>query len=172
MLASKLKLCVHDKNSKILSIGNNDKYVYFVITGLIRKFYINNGKEVTSSIFTSNDIIISFNSFFNQTTSTEAIETINETELYKLHYEDYLFLAETRPDFIEIMSNITLDHINSLEDYNKLLKIKTPFDRYKMFEKLFPKYRGKLPNSILASYLNISYSEISRIRAKILKSYY
>ena len=54
----------------------------------MRSYYINHDKEITGWFMKENDIIISVNSFFKREPSYEYIQTIEESILHYIHYDE------------------------------------------------------------------------------------
>jgi len=62
---------------------------YFIISGFMRLFYLDNkGEEQTTFLCSSNDFIASFSSLINQTKAAENVACITDCELLKISYVD------------------------------------------------------------------------------------
>src|SRR6187551_4079008 len=79
---------VYKKNEFIIEAGKICSKVCFIESGLVRRFYYNDGEDVTKWIYTSNQFITSLSSFFEQKPSFEFFQACEETILYSLSYAD------------------------------------------------------------------------------------
>ena len=63
-----------NKKDFLLKIGHVSENIYFIHQGLLRCFYLVDGKEVSSWFMKEGDVMISVESFFKQAISYESIE--------------------------------------------------------------------------------------------------
>lgn len=82
----------------LLKEGQVCNHIYFIEKGFLRSYYINNDKEITGWFMKENDIIISVNIFFKRKPSYEWIQTIEESTLHYIHYDE---LQKIYKEFIE-----------------------------------------------------------------------
>jgi CRP/FNR family transcriptional regulator, anaerobic regulatory protein len=145
-------------------------HVYFVESGMMRSYYMKNGSQVTSWFVYENDVITSVSSFFSRKPSTEYIQTIEET---LVHYIDYDNLQRLYTEFPEFNINgrllITKFCLDSEERLYNLRK-QNAKDKVKFLQQLHPQIFQRAPLNHIASYLGISLETLSRIRAKSKKS--
>lgn len=156
-----------NKNALLLNQGEICKEVYYVTKGCIRTFFITKqGSEKTRLINLEGSIGTAFSSFVNQTSSFEMIETIEDTELLAINYNDFYRL---------------INEINHWRDfYQKLLEMAYTFQnkkieqlvtltakqRYDLVLKENPALVQRVSNKVLASYLDIRQETLSRIKNK------
>ncbi len=72
----------------ILSEGQVSTHIHFVETGLVRIFYLRDGKEITSYLSSDNGFVSSYSSFINQTKSFESIQCLESTETFSINHKD------------------------------------------------------------------------------------
>jgi CRP-like cAMP-binding protein len=65
-LEDKVKFESFKKNDFVLRQGTRTTKVWFITSGLIRKFYVNEGKEITSWIHSENEMFTSMHSYFQK----------------------------------------------------------------------------------------------------------
>jgi CRP-like cAMP-binding protein len=58
----------------ILSEGQISTHIHFIEAGLVRVFYLRDGKEITTYLSDDNGFVSSYSSFINQTKSFENIK--------------------------------------------------------------------------------------------------
>lgn len=150
----------------ILQEGQVSKSIYFVERGMMRSFYVKDGEEVTSWFVYENDVITSVSSFFTGAPSTEYIQTIEDTVVHYISYDDLQHLYAKFPNFnINGRLLITKFCLNSEERLYNLRRQKAE-DKVKLFMNLHPQIFQRAPLGHIASYLGISLETLSRIRAR------
>ena len=101
-LTSKLKSIEVAKRDFILKEGEICREIYFINTGLLRCFYIKHNKQINSWFMREGDVIVSVESFFQQTQSKENIQALEDCLLYYINYDELQFAYENFPDFNSI----------------------------------------------------------------------
>lgn len=150
----------------LLKEGQISNHVYFVEKGMMRSFYLKNHSEVTSWFVYENDVITSVSSFFLRKPSIEFIQTIEETFVHYLHYEELEELYSKFPEFnVNGRLLVTQFCLNSEERLYNMRKQKAE-DRVNSLKSLHPQIFQRAPVNHIASYLGISLETLSRIRAK------
>lgn len=143
------------------------KKSYLIEKGIARKYYINNGKEITTELFFENDIAVSFNSYVLQKPSKEFIQALAATTVSLTDYAAFQKAKEQYPKLIELDLMMTEYYAMWLE--NRLLQLHTldATQRYIELIEKHPHIIQNIPLTHIASYLGISLETLSRIRAKI-----
>src|SRR3954447_3942751 len=80
------------KKEYLLKKGHVSRDICFISKGLLRCFYMLDEKEVSSWFMKEGDVIVSVESFFNQTVSYESIQAIEDCELYYLTYNELQYI--------------------------------------------------------------------------------
>ncbi|MBV7530998.1 Crp/Fnr family transcriptional regulator [Chitinophaga sp. sic0106] len=166
-LLERLHYKKYGKKELVLREGDINQYIYFVNSGTLRAFYEKNGEEVSSWFMTSGDFIISVYSFFTRNPSFEIIETIKETELVYLHFEDLNFLYEKYLEFNIVGRKITEHYYMKSEERILGLRKQKTQDRYEFLVEKYPYILEEIPAKFIASYLGMTTETLSRIRNKI-----
>ena len=77
------------KNQVILRFGEVNQRLYFIKKGMLRCYYLVNGKEVSDWFFWQNETVVSIGSFYNQVPSEDCIVVMEAGELYSITREQY-----------------------------------------------------------------------------------
>ena len=78
------------KKELLLRQGQRSDRVYFIKSGLVRSFYIDDtGAERTGWFMKERDVITSPRSFFNREPSNEYIETLEPTIVGSISYDEW-----------------------------------------------------------------------------------
>jgi len=113
--------------------------------------------------------MVSVSSFFDQKTSQESIELLEETVLLSIHYEDLNQIYQKSPEFNYIGRCITQHYYGLSEQRSWSLRRQTAQDRYHHWVKENPNLLDRIPLKHVASYLGMKPETLSRLRSKALK---
>ncbi|MCL7762210.1 Crp/Fnr family transcriptional regulator [Polaribacter sp. Z014] len=168
IVLSYFKAIKKKKNEILLSNGKNSQVSYFVKKGCLRLFYINEeGKDVTRYIAFENQFATELVSFITNEPAQETIQVIEKSELLYITHDDFRHLMTIVPKWKDFYS-IYLEkaYVNNSK---RLISFTTldASERYKQLFKINPNIVKRLPNKIVASYINISQETLSRIKSKI-----
>ncbi|QVY64364.1 Crp/Fnr family transcriptional regulator [Polaribacter sp. Q13] len=168
IVLSYFKAIKKKKNEILLSNGKNSQVSYFVKKGCLRLFYINEeGKDVTRYIAFENQFATELVSFITNEPAQETIQVIENSELLYITHDDFRHLMTIVPKWKDFYS-IYLEkaYVNNSK---RLISFTTldASERYKQLFKINPNIVKRLPNKIVASYINISQETLSRIKSKI-----
>ena len=78
------KIEIYIKNQNILEQGQRCNKIWFIKSGMVRKYYIHNGKEVTVWIYAENETFTSFQSYAQNIVSEEYLQAIENTEVISI----------------------------------------------------------------------------------------
>jgi CRP-like cAMP-binding protein len=158
------------KNEFLIHENTLSKETYFLEVGYVRSFlYDNNGNEVTTNIFSAPCFVNDFLSFFRQQPTTENFQTLTHCKLWKMTYETVQKNFHTHPEFREfgrmmLVTNYSLLHermIGMIKDNAEM--------RYQKLLSAHPDIFQNVPLKIIASFLGITDTSLSRIRKEITR---
>ncbi|MEM5540473.1 MULTISPECIES: Crp/Fnr family transcriptional regulator [unclassified Olleya] len=168
VILSYFKMIKKSKNAILLSNGKNSQVSYFVKKGCLRLYYIDEeGKEITRYIAFENQFATELVSFITNEPAQETIQVIENSELLYITHDDFRHLMTIIPiwkDFYRIyLEKAYVNNSRRLLSFTAL----DASERYKQLFKINPNIVKRLPNKIVASYINISQETLSRIKSKI-----
>ena len=164
-LNENLKQIEVSKKKFILKEGRVCYNIYFVEKGLLRCFYNKNGKEINSWFMKEGDVIFSVESFINQTPSYENIQTIEDSVLYYIEYNQLQFLYQHCLEFNFIGRVLTEKYYRLSEQRLYSLRMQKAVERYHFLMDIFPQIILRVPSKYISSYLGVTEETLSRIRA-------
>ncbi len=154
-------------NTVLLSEGQTCKELYFIHSGCARTFFITKeGHEKTRFVAFENSIVSSMASFISKQPSFEFMDTLEDSELYSIKYNDFFRLVSEIPAWGKFY-RILLETAYLYQ--NKKIENLVSLSARQRYDKLInehPIYVQRLSNRILASYLDIRQETLSRLKSK------
>ena len=154
-------------NTTLLAEGAICRELYFIRSGCTRTYFVDeDGFEKTSSIAFDNNFITAWTSFISQSPSLERLETLEDSELLVMSYEETHRLRKSDrqwEDFYQKLLEIAL-----LSQSRKIEALMT-LDAKHRYQKLLngnPQLIQKVSNKILASFLHMREETLSRLKSK------
>jgi CRP-like cAMP-binding protein len=153
-----------DKKVRLTDVNENEKYLYFVIKGLARKFFYKGKEEIITQIAKEGELISSSVSYFSGLPSGYVIETIEPTTFYSLH-KDKAELLYNRYPKLERLSRLIITELFLQKEVWELERIRyNTKERFLRFMTDNPELFQRVPQKYLASYLNIKPETFSRLK--------
>ena len=147
--------------------GETSRTVSFINKGLVRIFYVADGKEISTGFVPENQYISCYSSFLTQTPSAENIDAIEDSELVNLSFDDIQFLYRQKPVFETFGRKIAeMLFIMVSSQITRQLSL-SPEERYQSIVENQPYVIQRVPQYMIASYIGISPEHLSRIRKKM-----
>jgi CRP-like cAMP-binding protein len=140
---------------------------YWVESGIIRKFYLHQEREITTEFFFKDDIAISFDSYILHKPSRENIQALTDCLVMVTDIKDFQSLKTKNRQLQELDFLLTEYYALWLEEKVFELHTQNATQRYETLLKKSPHIIQQVQLTQIASYLNISLETLSRIRAKI-----
>lgn len=138
--------------------------------GLMLCVYQKDGNEIIDEFAFENSFITNYYSFLTNTPSAKEIRCLEDTVLYVISRDQLTQLAAEHP-FIATMNRMMNEKLflRAHERISSLL-LDSAHERYLKLIHQRPDLAQRLPQYLIASYLNLKPETISRIRKKISES--
>jgi CRP-like cAMP-binding protein len=156
------------KNELLLSEGQTSQRTFFVLKGCLRIYFKDEeGQDSTRYIAFENMFATALVSFITGQPSLEYIQAVEASELLYITHEDFNQLKKNIPAWEKFYcAYLEKAYVNTA---NRLLSF-TTLDATERYKQLLNKNQTvvmRLPNKIVASYLNISQETLSRLKSKV-----
>jgi hypothetical protein len=155
------------KGTFLLKAENICTKSYWVESGILRKYYIHNEKEVTTEFYFKDDLAISFDSYTLQKTSREYIQALTDVTVKATDYNSFQIQKAKHRQLEELDFLMTEYYALWLEEKVFELHTQNATQRYQTLLTKSPHIIQQVQLTQIASYLNISLETLSRIRASI-----
>lgn len=152
------------KNEFIVKAGQIEKYFYFVHSGVLRGFVLNNGTDVSIGFTYDGEYSGAYESFLAQIESDWSIQALTDCEILKISYGDLMEMFD-RYKSVERWGRIF--NANILIGIGKRQVEVRSFSAEERFDRLFnqsPHIFQLVPQKHLASYLGMTPETFSRMR--------
>jgi len=156
----------YKKDEYIVEVGKICSKVFFIKSGLVRRYYMHDDKDVTIWIYCHNQMATSMPSFFEQKPAYEYLQACEDTVIYSLTYQNEQLLLEY-PLFAKFHMKQLRFYLSGIDEVNYKLKIMTAKEKYNFLLTYFPEIIQKSKLKHIASFLDVSQATLSRIRASI-----
>lgn len=157
-----------NKNTILINKDTVSTKTYFLEKGFVRSYILNEeDEEVTTNIYSAPCFVNDFLSFFTKQPAKETYQTLTECLFWETGLEHVQSNFHTIPEFREFSRLLFV--INHAKLNDRLINIvsKKAETRYLHLLKHQPLIFQHVPLKIIASYLGITDSTLSRIRKEV-----
>lgn len=156
------------KKGKLLSRqGEICRQVTFINKGLVRLYYLVDGKEISTGFIAENEYVAEYDSFLTRQPSTGNIDALEDCELIHLSYDNMQAMYQLCPVFETFGRKIAeMLFILVSSQITRLLTM-TPEERYQSIIQYEPFIIQRVPQYMIASFIGITPEHLSRLRKKM-----
>jgi CRP-like cAMP-binding protein len=167
-LTEKFEFIEIAKNELLLKENRISDKSYFLESGFVRSYtFASNGEEVTTNIFSAPCFVNDFLSFFKQQPTSENFQTLTPCKLWRMSYQDVQINFHNIPEFREFGKLLLVINYGLLNDRMIGMIKDTAETRYLKLMKEHSDIFQNVPLKIIASYLGITDTSLSRIRKEL-----
>lgn len=164
-LVSMCDLKTFKKKTIISKSGNTDQDLYFIEKGLIRLFITDSRGIQHTTHFAQEDVFITdYTALTSGEPAKYNLEAIEDTEMIVLSKKNLNWLYTNLKEG-EKLGRIVLDNYFVYFD-NRLQHFytHTPQERFDLMNSIFPDIHNRVPQHMIASYINITPVHLSRLK--------
>ncbi|CAG4998150.1 hypothetical protein DYBT9275_01939 [Dyadobacter sp. CECT 9275] len=156
------------KNEFLVTSGQTSQRTFFVGKGCLRIFFINEeGQEATRYFAFENQFATALVSFITDEPSEEFIQAAEPTELLSITHTDFYHLLDVIPPWEKFYRYyLEKAYVNNTKRLMSLLTLDAT-EKYRQLLADNPIIVRRLPNKLVASYLNVSQETLSRLKSKV-----
>lgn len=156
------------KGDMVLSEGEICTSIIYIDKGLLRQFYLKNGKEVTEYLAVEGCIMMSIESLFKEVPSLQQIEAIEPTIVYELPKKKLEEVALHNVNIQILYRKILEESLILSQVHADLVRFESAENRYRRMCKISPQIALRAPLLFIASYLQMTPETLSRVRSTVL----
>lgn len=159
-----------DKKESVLKEGEVDEYINIVVKGILRKYIRVKKRDVTIQLATEGHLIQSEISFHERKPSDVIIEALEPTVIVSMHHKNVQQVLKQIPG-AEELGRIIISYMFIKKDSRTYMQLKyNTRERFLEFVRKNPHMLQRVPQKILASYLNIEPETFSRLKHLVAKA--
>ena len=165
--SSKLQQQTFKKNAILIQTGAIENYLSFISKGIVRYYIPKIENELTFGFLFENEFVTAYDSFITQTPSHYQIQTLTDTTLWRISFNDLqeVYQATESGNLIGRRMAENMYLIKSKRELSLLNK--TAEERYLDLFSERPKLLKQIPLKYIASYIGVTPQALSRIRKRI-----
>jgi len=154
------------KNEYLAIEGEYSTRLAFIKEGVMRAFYRNNdGNEYNKTFFTDNNFVGAYSSLVSGQKNLINIQCLTDCVVQMADFNKITALYNTNPKIERLARKLAETKFAIKEKREIELVTLEAAERYKIFRKEHPNLENLIPQYHIASYLGITPTQLSRIRA-------
>jgi CRP-like cAMP-binding protein len=144
--------------------GEVEQYLNFIVSGLARKFFLKKNEEIATQIAREGELICCYDSFVSGRPSMYSIETIELTTFMSITHDHVEELYRLNPKMERLGRLIATQQFLNWEifEYDRIRL--SSHERFVHFIRDNSDLLQRVPQKILASYLNMKPETFSRLK--------
>ena len=158
----------YGKGERILSEGEVCTGISYIEKGLVRQYYIKNGKEVTEHLGVDHSIFMCIESLFKEEPSHLQVEELEPTLVYILPKAKLEAAAMRNVNIQMLYRKILEESLIQSQVHADLMRFETAPNKYKRLCEMNPQVVLRAPLTYIANYLQMTPETLSRIRSNVL----
>lgn len=156
------------KHDLFLQEGRVSDEYFFLESGYLRAFaYDPEGNDVTTAFYAPGQVVFECSSFFNRLPSLENIQALTSCVGSFLTFQQLNALFHARPEFREFGRSVLVQGLAGLKHRMLSMITQSATGRYEQLLKEAPQLLLHVPLKNIASYLGVTDTSLSRIRAGV-----
>ena len=158
----------YGKGERILSEGDVCTGISYIEKGLVRQYYIKNGKEVTEHLGVDHSIFMCIESLFKEEPTYLQVEALEPTLVYILPKAKLEAAAMRNVNIQMLYRKILEESLIQSQVHADLMRFETAPNKYKRLCEMNPQVVLRAPLTYIANYLQMTPETLSRIRSNVL----
>ncbi|UZR98528.1 Crp/Fnr family transcriptional regulator [Chondrinema litorale] len=154
------------KGYQLLSEGTNSQKVYYVEKGIIRMYYLKNGKDITQDFFEEKSFYVPAEKVFFNEYHPYYLELLEDCVIKFTDYSKIEALLSQHQELNKFVRFIMVGVIKKLSERLCSIQFQTARERYRNLIATYPDILLRAPLGHIASYLGITQQTLSVIRAE------
>ncbi len=158
------------KKDKIASLGEIPTHFYVLTSGIVRSYITDDrGKEFIRSLYTPLVATGAFSALIQQNSTSMVYDCLTDCKMYVADFQKYKELAKENIELSNLYVLVLERIFIRMEKRILELSVLDAKERYLKLKKHIPEIENLIPQYHIASYLNITPVQLSRIRKDLYK---
>ncbi len=165
--SSKFERRTYKKKTILLRKGKIENYLSFIKQGAVRLYIPKEDNDVTFKFSFNKEFVTAYDSFLTQKPSVYQIETITDTTLFRISYQNLQEVYDKTENGNIIGRKIAETLLIKKTQRELSLLNQTAEQRYLDLLSNYPQLLQEIPLKYIATYIGITPQALSRIRRRI-----
>ncbi len=167
-LTANWKPLIVKRKTLLTTAGETEKYLYFVLEGVQRAFYLGEKNQEATIIFTYPPSFSGVaDSFLTQTPSLYYLETITASRFLRISYDEIQALIKKHPGIQQLFFKATAFALKGALERHIELQSYSNEEKFKTLLKRSPHILQLVPHKYLASYLGMDATNFSKLMGSV-----
>ena len=153
------------RNTYILNADERCRKIWFIVKGMVRKYHLRDGEEITTWIHAEGEIFTALQSYAQNIPSDEYIQACEDTLLISISKDNSAKLADLQ-EFMVYSSVLMEREFVNIDKHTKEMQSRDAKAKYDYLKHIAPEITKRAKLGHIASVLGITRETLSRIRAK------
>jgi CRP-like cAMP-binding protein len=165
-IIKRIKYQVFSKGELVHSANTVCTQSYFIQKGILRTYFLKDGKEISEYFCSENEWTNSPRSFMFRQLDHYYIDALEPTEVFTIHVTDLVYLFDNFPE-MERYARLSMGTLvyHMIERITSM-RFTTAKEKYQHFCQAYKDIYHRIPLGMIASYLGIAQETLSRLRAE------
>jgi len=156
------------RKTVLTTAGETERYLYFVLEGVQRGFYIGNDKQEATIVFTYAPSFSGIaDSFLTQTPSKFFLETLTASKFLRATYKQIEELMDQYPNIQRMILQLTAFALKGVLERQVEIQCFSAEEKFRTLLKRSPHVMQIIPHKYLASYLGIDATTFSKLLGSV-----
>ena len=165
-LSNRITPITFQKGKLVFDANNICTESYFINKGILRTYFLKDGKEISEYFSGTNEWVNSPKSFIQRKKDIYYIDAIENTEAYYIKVNDLVYLFDNFPE-MERYSRLSMGMVfEHFLERRTSMRFTSAKEKYNHFCEIYSEIYPRIPLGMVASYLGITQETLSRIRAE------
>ncbi len=165
-LSKRIQPITFKKGELVLDANTISKKSYFINQGILRTYFLKDGKEISEYFSGVDEWVNSPKSFMQREKDIYYIDAIENTEAYYIHVNDLVYLFDNFPE-MERYARLSMGTVfGHFMERITSMRFTSAKEKYTHFQTVYSHIYHRIPLGMVASYLGITQETLSRIRAE------
>lgn len=164
LLGSSWQSLTVKRKTVLTAAGETEQYLYFVLEGVQRAFYLDDSNKEATIVFTYPPSFSGVaDSFLTQTPSPYFLETLTASRLLRISHEVIFQLADTYKDIQQLLFQATAHALKGALYRHIELQCYSNEEKFRTLLRRSPHLLQLVPHKYIASYLGIDATNFSKL---------
>ena len=153
-----------NRNEFLKRKGSIDTNIYFVKSGSLRIFVMDEEEEQTIRFGYQNNVIGALDSYITESPSDMYIQALKKTEVKSISKNKFVTFIQSSEELLNAWNTLLQLLILQQIERERDILTNSPTERYKRVLKRSPQLFQEIPHKYIASYLRMTPETLSRIK--------